>query len=161
MTHIVVSGGEVDVVNLIGNYECSETPPSLFNEDGTMRAAGTKASLVKILREETCVSAVPNLPQNNLKTAVVVYAIYDVHRWSFHKDETFGAVARRYRNHLPTDIPTDTDSIYFGCDRYYPLSMKYLQQQHRNARSRPARQFEISMHECHLRPRGSNGMVQW
>ena len=38
--------------------------------DGTIRAAGTKASLVKVLREETGVSAVPNLPQPNMKTSV-------------------------------------------------------------------------------------------
>ena len=106
MTQMVASGGEVGIVNLIGNHECSKTPPSLFNEDGTMRAAGTNASLVKVLREETVVSAVPNLPQHNLKTAVVVDAIYAVRRLSFHKDETFGAVAKRYRNHLPTDMPT-------------------------------------------------------
>ena len=48
------------------------THPSLFNEDGTM----TKASPVKVLREETDVSAVPNMSQQNLKTAVVVYAMY-------------------------------------------------------------------------------------
>ena len=30
MTHIVASGGEVDIVNLIGNHECSKTPPLLF-----------------------------------------------------------------------------------------------------------------------------------
>ena len=39
MTHIVASGGEVDIVNLIGNHECSNTPPLLFqwgwnNESG-------------------------------------------------------------------------------------------------------------------------------
>ena len=87
-------------MNLIGNHGCSKTPASLFNENGTMRATGgTKASLVKVqrLREETCVTAVPNPSHQNLKTAVVVDAIYAVCRWSFLKDETFGsAVARLY-----------------------------------------------------------------
>ena len=46
MTQMVNSGGEVDIVNFIGNNECSKNPPSLYNEDGTMRAAGTKASPV-------------------------------------------------------------------------------------------------------------------
>ena len=119
MTQLVASGGEVDIVNFIGNHECSKTPPSLFNEDGTMRAAGPKASLVKVLREETGVRAVPNLPQHNLKTAVVVDAMFAVRRWSFHKYETFGAVARRYMNNLLTDVPTGTDIIHFCCDRYY------------------------------------------
>ena len=80
MTQIIASGGEVDIVNFIGNHECINTPPSLFNEDGTTSAAGTKANLVKVLREETVVSAVPNLPQHNLKTAVVVDAMYAFRR---------------------------------------------------------------------------------
>ena len=87
-----------------------------------MRAAGTNASPVKVLREETDVRAVPNLPQQNLKTAVVVDAMYDVRRWFFHKDETFGAAAKR--------LPTGTYSIHFCYDRYTNLSLKYLQQQH-------------------------------
>ena len=117
-------------MNLIGNHGCSKTPASLFNENGTMRAAGTKASLVKVLREETCVTAVPNLPHQNLKTAVVVDAIYAVCGGSFLNDETFGAVARLYRNHMPTDIPNGTDSIHFCRDRYNHLSLKSLEQQH-------------------------------
>ena len=120
------SGGEVDIVKFIGNHECSETPASHLNGDGTMRAAGANASLVKVLREKTCVRAVPNLPQHNLKTAVVVDAIYAVRRWSFHNDETFGAVACRYRNHLPTDVPNGKDSIHFCCDSYNHLSLKSL-----------------------------------
>ena len=114
-------------MNFIGNHGCSKTPASLFNEnDGTLRAAGTKASLVKVLIEETCVTAVPNLPDQNLKTAVVVDAIYAVCRWSFFKDETFGAVARLYKNHLPTDIPNGTDSIHFCRDRYNHLSLHHM-----------------------------------
>ena len=107
-----------------------------------MRTAGTIASPVKVLREATSVSAVPNLPQQNLQTAVVVDAMYAVRRWSFHKYDTFGAVARRYRN-MPTDILTGTDIMHFCCDRYNPLSLMSLEQQHRYARSRPAIQFEI------------------
>ena len=135
-------------MNFIGNHGSSKTSASPFNENGTMRAAGTKASLVKVLREETCVTAVPNLPHQNLKTAVVVDAIYlyAVCRWSFLKDETFGAVARLYRNHLPTDIPNGTDSIHFCRDRYNHLSLKSLEQQYMYARSRQAKQFEISEH---------------
>ena len=62
-------------MNFIGNHECSKTPPSLVNEDGTMIAAGTNASSVKVLREDTGVSAVPNLSQQNMKTAVILDAM--------------------------------------------------------------------------------------
>ena len=72
-------------MNLIGNHECSKH--SLSNTDGTLRAAGTRASLVKFMRDDSGVSAVSNLPQHNLKTAVVVDAMYAVRRWSFHKVE--------------------------------------------------------------------------
>ena len=109
MTHIVASGGEGDIVNLVGNHECSKTTLNF-----SLRAAGTKASLVKVLRDDTRVRAVPYLPQQNLKTAVVVHAICAVRRCSFHKDETSGAVAWRYMNQLPTDTPTDTDSMYIS-----------------------------------------------
>ena len=80
MTQIVASGGEVDIVNFIGNHECIKSSPSLFHEDGTTSATGTNANMVKVLREETVVSAVPNLLQHNLKTAVVVDAMYAVRR---------------------------------------------------------------------------------
>ncbi|KAK1901877.1 O-methyltransferase cnsE [Dissostichus eleginoides] len=50
MTQIIASGGELNIVDFIGNHECSDLPPSLFQEDGSTRT-GTKASLVKILKE--------------------------------------------------------------------------------------------------------------
>jgi len=43
---IIASGGELNVVDFIGNHEHSGFPPSLFQEDGSMRT-GTKASLEK------------------------------------------------------------------------------------------------------------------
>ena len=71
MTQIIASGSDVDIVRFIGDHECRKVPPSLFNEDGSMRAAGTKSSLVKALEEETKVNSVPHLPQEERKTAVV------------------------------------------------------------------------------------------
>ena len=144
MIQIVASGGEVDIINFIGTNECSKTPPSLFNEDGTMRAAGTKASLVKVLKEETKVNTATNLPQQQRKTAVIVDAMHAVRHWSFHKYETFGAISQRYRNNLLNDVPDGTAIIHFCCDRYNPLSLKSAEQQHRYTQSRPSRQFEIS-----------------
>lgn len=58
MTQIIASGGELNIVDFISNHECSDFPPSLFQEDGSMRT-GTKASLVKILKEETKVNSIP------------------------------------------------------------------------------------------------------
>ena len=52
--HIIATGGEVDIVNFIGNHECIKTPPSLFNEDETTSAAGTMANLVSPERRDSC-----------------------------------------------------------------------------------------------------------
>lgn len=52
ITQVIASGGEVDIVNFIGNHECSNTPPSLFTKDGEMRS-GSKASLVKAIKDDT------------------------------------------------------------------------------------------------------------
>lgn len=73
MAQIIASGGELNLLAFIGNHECSDFPPSLFQEDGSMRT-DTKASLVKILKEETKVNSNPNLLQGGKKTAVVVDA---------------------------------------------------------------------------------------
>ncbi|KAM3603902.1 uncharacterized protein V6R79_003817 [Siganus canaliculatus] len=75
MTQIIARGGELNIVDFIGNHECSEFPPSLFQEDGSMRT-GTKASLLKILKEESKVNSIPNLLQDGKNTAVVVDAMY-------------------------------------------------------------------------------------
>lgn len=117
MTQIIVSGGQLYIFDFIGKHECSNSPPSLFKEDGSMRS-GTNASLVKVLKEETKVTCVSDLPQDDNKTAVVVDAMCAIRRWSFHKGETFEAIAERYTNLLLKDVPVGTEIIHFCCDRY-------------------------------------------
>ena len=112
MTEMFASCGEVDIVNLIENQECSKTPPSRFNADGTMIVAGPNVSPFKVLREETGVKTKSSaLSQSATET-----------------------------------ICRLTDNIHLCCDGYNPLSLKSLEPQHRYARSRPARQFEIIEH---------------
>jgi hypothetical protein len=60
------------------------------------RVTGTKASLVKALKEEAQVNVVPDLPQCERKTAVVVDAMFTIRHWSFQKDDTFGTIAERF-----------------------------------------------------------------
>ena len=133
MTQTIASGGEIDIVDFIGNHECSKIPQSLFNGDGTMRSAGAKANLVKTLKEETKVVSSPCLPKEHRKTAVVVDAMYAIRRWTFHKEEPFGSIATRYRNNLIQDVPAGTIIIHFCCDRYNPKSSKSSAQQQRYA----------------------------
>ena len=113
---------------------------SLFNEDGIMRLAGTMACLIKTLKEKTKVVSVPDLQREQRKTAVVEDAMYAVRRWSFHNDETFGVIARRYTNNLVKDVPA---IIHFCCDRCNSPNLNSSVQQHRYARSQPARLFEV------------------
>ncbi len=144
ITQINASGGDFDVVNFIGQHECSKVPPSLFNEDGTMRAAGTKAGLVKTLKDETKVTSVDVLPQGDWKTTVVVDAMHAIRHWSFKKNETFGNIADRYKEQLLKDVPAGTEIIHFCCDRYSEPSLKSAERQHRYGQSRQVKVFEVS-----------------
>ena len=51
VTQMLAAGQDVDVVDLIGNYECASFPPSLFYDPDRMYASGTKANRVKVLKE--------------------------------------------------------------------------------------------------------------
>ncbi|KAJ3589116.1 hypothetical protein NHX12_009964 [Muraenolepis orangiensis] len=69
MTQIIASVGELNIVDFIGNHECSNFPPSLFQEDGRIRT-GTKARLVKILKDDSKVTSIPDLPQDDKKNTI-------------------------------------------------------------------------------------------
>ena len=76
MTQIAESGadvGHVDIVNFIGKHECSTTSPSLFTDDGTMR---NKIFSVSVLKDDTNISDISDLPVKNYKTAVIVDAMH-------------------------------------------------------------------------------------
>ena len=105
---------------------------------------GTKASLVKTLKEETKVSIITHLPHDDKKTAVIVDAMYALRNWCFHKGETFGTIAKRYYNLLLNDVPAGTDIGHFCCDRYSDTSLKSREQGHRCARLKPGKVYEVS-----------------
>ena len=132
ITQIIASGGELNLVGFIGNHKCSVVPLSLFQEDGRMRT-GTKASLVKVLKEETKVACIPDLPTEDRKTAVVIDAMYAMRHWSFLKGEAFGTIAERYQRLLLNDVPAGTEIIHFCFDRYSGPSLKTAEQEHRYA----------------------------
>ena len=142
MTQIIASGGELDIADFIGNHECSDLPPSLFQEDGNMRT-GTKSSLVKVLKEETKVSTT-DLPKDCRKTAVVVDAMCAIRHWSFRRGERFGEIADRYKHLLQSDVPPGTEIIHFCCDRYNGASLKSAEQQQRYPQAKRAKVYEVS-----------------
>ena len=72
-----------------------------------------KGLMIKTLYDETNVISVPDLPKEQRKTTVVVDGMRVVRRWSFHSDETFGAIARRYNDFINC-IPAGTISYTFA-----------------------------------------------
>ena len=88
-------------------------------------------------------SSSPSLPPEERKTAVVVDAMYAIRQWSFHKEETFSVIGKRYLHNLLSDVPPGTELIHFCCDRYSAGGLKASEQHHRYARCRPERQFEV------------------
>jgi len=76
MAQLVASGSNLDINNFIGNHECSQFSLSLFTDDGSMRSAGTKSTLVKSLKEETKVKTTTHLPLEPRKTAVIIDAMF-------------------------------------------------------------------------------------
>ena len=149
LTQIHASGEEMELSDFIGKHECSDYPPSLFQEDGSMRS-GTKSSLLKVLKEETGISPHQNLPEDDESTAVVVDAMGSIRRWSFHKGESYGAIAERYFHQLMSEIPRYTCSIHFCCDRYSSDSLKALERDQRCLKAKATKVYEIQ--EQYLAP---------
>lgn len=142
MTQVAATGGEVNVVEWIGQHECADFPPSLFDEHGHMRAPGTKATLVKALKMETGVSAVSELPGDRMKTAVIIDAMYDIRRWSFEKNVPFPDVAKRFTRLILDDVPQNTTAIHLCCDRYNDQSLKSGERSRREPES--GKVYEVS-----------------
>lgn len=70
--------------------------------------------------------------------------MHAIRQWSFQQEETFGAIARRYKHNLLNDVPPGTEIIHFCCDRYSRNSLKMAQQQHMYAGSGAPRVFQVS-----------------
>jgi len=146
MTQLIACGEDVDVQSTVGHYECSSTPPALFNEDSSMRLKGTKSSLVKVLLKETDVKAVENLPESELSTDVLVDAMYAIRKWSFVKGELFGTIAKRYKQKLFNDVPAGTKSIHLCCDRYRDVSLKSVIRQQRVGQKQRVKLYDVTKH---------------
>ena len=86
----------------------------------------------------------------------VVDAMFAVRQWSedwsFHKGETFAAIAKRYLHNMLNDIPEGTANIHFCCGRYDTNNLKASQHQHRYAKSEKAKLFEVSEQYIALAP---------
>ena len=68
--------------------------------------------------DDSKVKSMTELPEQSTNTAVIIDAMYVIHRWSFTPGETFQDVANRYLQTILHNIPLDTTSVHFCCDRY-------------------------------------------
>lgn len=144
MTQVIASGGSLDVQEYIGKHECSNYPPSLFNEDGTMRACGTKSGLVKAIKEDTGVSSCEMLPENDKAVAVVIDVMHWVRRLSFAKDDKFSAIALRYKQAILSEVPANAVAVHMCFDRYRSPSMKEATRQSRIGKQKPVKIYDVS-----------------
>ena len=131
ITQIVACGGDIDIIKVIGEHECSKFPQSLFTSDGQMRNPGTKAAIVQTLLKESGITPATELTNDAVKTTLVVDAMYAIRKWSFQKGDTYEAIANRYKANLLEDVPSGTTSIHFCCDRYKDMSLKESARQNR------------------------------
>ncbi len=85
MTQIVASGSDLDVNNVIGDHECSEYPPSMFENEHLIK------DLIKpypgvVCNRETAI-------EMDSERILVVDAIYVIRKWSFQKGQRFDTIA--------------------------------------------------------------------
>lgn len=87
-----------------------------------------------MLLDEADVCGLQCLPYVDDKvSAVVIDAMHVVHRWSFRPGETFKDVESRYLHHILSDVPPNTESVHFCCDRYdHVPSLKCIERERRN-----------------------------
>ena len=84
--------------------------------DASLRTAGTKSTLVRAFKREIQMNTVSHLLWGQLKTAMVLDAIFVICQWSFHKSETFEAIARQYLQYMLDKILEGTLSNHFCSD---------------------------------------------
>ena len=146
LTQMMASGAEVDIVNTIGKYECSKFPPSLFDETGKMRATGTKSRLFKCMIADLQTSCESPLPSPHMRTAIIVDVMHVIRNLSFHKGESFAAIADRYKHHLLNDVPQNTCVVHLCCDRYWSPSLKDAEREDRASKVKQSKMYEVKDH---------------
>ena len=144
MTQIIASGGKVDVTQFISNYECSSSPPSLFDDDGRMRSTGSKATLIKSTLEQTTIHILEKLSHSTVKTAVVIDAMHLIRKLTFLPNKNFAHVSDRYLKYMLKDVPDGSEIINFCCDRYRDVSLKSEEQSKRAGKQRPETVYDIN-----------------
>ena len=132
VSQAIAAEGENCLQGLLGEHECTEFLPSLFDFEGRMRK-GNKSTLLKVILEDTQVKCLDELPNETI-------------RWSFHPSEKFKDVKQCYRDTLLRDVPTNTSSIHFRSDRYDQVPSLKAMERTRQGKSGLQKLYDIQNH---------------
>lgn len=136
------AGRDVKLEDTIGSYECSNVPPSLFDDKHQLRH-GTKSSWVTGILAETKLKAEERLLQSEKKTAMLVDAMSFIQQTRFHESETFDGYQQRCLNRLKQEMPSGCSVLHFPGDRYDNQSRKEGERQRRTIGS-SKKEFEVN-----------------
>ena len=75
ITQVVESDSKVDIKHCLDDYECGQLSPAVFEHDTTMRSSGSKSDLIKVLRDETNLTTIEQLPSMNNCILVIIDAM--------------------------------------------------------------------------------------
>lgn len=87
------------LTNFIGNHECADFPLLLVDDEGHVRSTASKSSLVKTLVADANVHFLEHMLANintEMRTSVVVTAVFVTRKWPLKKDTPFTDIAKRY-----------------------------------------------------------------
>ena len=111
------TGQDVNLDETIGQYECAQAPPSLFESDGLMRH-GNKSVWLSAILKETSLEVKDTLPDSDKCTAVIVDAMCFIQQHQFLEGETFKEYQSRLHRSLMRSLPVNCHSVHFPGDRY-------------------------------------------
>ncbi|MES9879520.1 MAG: hypothetical protein ABW185_01410 [Sedimenticola sp.] len=135
-------GAEVSMENTIGDFECSNVPLSLFENEGMMRQ-GNKAMLFTTVKTQSNIQATEQLPESEKKTACVVDTMHFIRQRSFLVGETFDQFQRRCLRKLMYDLPAHCEILHVPGDRYdNPDSRKGITRKRRSS-GKVQKQFQV------------------
>ncbi len=108
--------------------------------------SGNKANLVKAIQADTSVNSVTKLPDSQLKTTVLVDAMFAISSLSIHKNETFGQISQLFKHILFADVPSKATAIHFCCDRYRANSLKGAERDKQIGKTAEPKVYDIQEH---------------
>jgi len=138
------SGQDIDIEQTIGEHECCNHPPSLFESDGSMRH-GNKATWLTSIMSQTKTTFIDKLPFSDKVTATVIDTMYFIQQTRFLEQETFSEFQKRCLIKLLRIVPKNSKYIHVPGDRYDNTSSRKSQERNRRSKNgdKPSKEYEV------------------